>query len=86
MIKTNYDKIIRTAFKHVLAQGFPSIGDIIGELDSDDPLSYELIDIQDDIATGELPNGNTKEFSLSKIADVNAVQRVAHQILLGDYH
>ena len=86
MIKTDNDKIIRTAFRHVLAQGPPSIGDVIGELDSTDPLSYELIDIQDDIATGKLPNGNTKEFSLSKIADVNAIQRVAHQILLGGYH
>lgn len=86
MIQIDHDQIIRKAFKHVLAQGPPSIGDIIGELDSDDSLSYKLVDIQGDVATGELPNGNTKKFSLDHIADVNAVQRVALQIKQGGYH
>lgn len=82
----DFDSTIRTAFKHVLTQGPPSIGDIIGELDSDDPLSYKLIEIRGNVAIGELPDGSTKEFPLNKVADVNAVNRVAHQILLGSYH
>lgn len=81
-----FDNIIRLAFSHVLAQGPPSIGDIIGVMDPDDPLSYELVEIHGDIAVGELPNGTTKEFSLSSVADVNAVQRVARQIQQGGYH
>lgn len=85
-VKVNNNDIIRRAFKHILAQGPPAIGAIIDELDSGDPLGYKLIDIQGDIAAGELPNGKTKEFPLDSIADVNAVRRVSVQILLGGYH
>lgn len=85
-VKVNNNDIIRRAFKHMLAQGPPSIGAIIGELDSDDPLSYELVDIRGDIAIGELPSGKTREFLLNSIADVNAVKRVSLQILQGGYH
>ncbi len=85
-VKIDIDSVIHTAFEHVLAQGPPSIGDIIGELGSDDPLSYELVDIQGNTAVGELPDGTIKKFSLGSVADVNAVKQVAYKIAQGGYH
>lgn len=63
-------------------KGKVSIGDVIAC--EYDPIAYDLIDIVGDIAIGQLPNRDTKEFYLSEVFNVNAVKDLAVSMYLLD--